>query len=227
MTDIFVAPRHKEKMQKPSTTRSKFPIFGDSDKVGFLSTFCKNPKEISFQTQKPDESIILFLRSHPITNLPWIFTTGFLTIVPIIIALTFPMLNINIFASPNIAHFITVYVLLYYLIVFSYTFVSALHWFYSVFIVTTQQVVDIDYSDIVIHHVAVTSLNQIQDAKYTQSGFIPTFFKYGNIFVQTAGTQSNFQESSIPNPREATQIIGDIIGKGQTRARRFPEENLK
>lgn len=214
MADIFVAPKHSPvKSDLAPSKGEKMHVPSDSQDVNILSTFCKNPKGISFQTQKPDESIILFLRSHLITNISWILIAAFLIVFPIIIAIASPILNINIFSSLNIAHFVTVYILFYYLIIFSFVFTNFLHWFYSVFMVTNLQVVDVDYSDIVIHHVAVTSLNQLQDAKYTQSGFIPTFFNYGDIFVQTAGTQPNFQEPSVPKPREATHIIGDIIGK--------------
>lgn len=201
MNDIFVAPKKGN----------------DPHHMNFLSTFCQNPQGISFQAQKPNESIILFLRAHLVTNLSWILIAVFLIILPLIIAIVFPIVNINIFSFPNATRFLAIYLLFYYLIIFSYVFVSFLHWFYYVFMVTTQQVVDIDYSDVVVHNVSVTSLSQIQDVKYTQSGFIATFFNYGNIFVQTAGTQINFEEFSIPKPREATHIIGDIIGKKPTK----------
>ena len=204
MNDIFVAQKHTKKEIEAEKT---------PEDVKMLSTFCRNPKGVSFQTQKTDESILLFLRAHLATNFPWVFTISLLAFLPIVILVLSPVLEINIFPSPNIARFAVVYILFYYLILFSYSFINLLQWFYNVFMVTSKQVVDIDYSDIVIHHIAVTNLNQIQDAKYTQSGFIPTFFNYGNIFIQTAGTQSNFQESSVPKPREATHIIGDIIGK--------------
>jgi hypothetical protein len=72
--------------------------------------------------------------------------------------------------------------------------------------------IDIDYSDIVIHNIAVTSLTHAQDVNYTQSGFIPTFFNYGDLFIQTAGDERNFEAVSIPKPREATHIIGDLTG---------------
>jgi hypothetical protein len=216
MADIFVAPKHLPADNKPNLTAAHSPnhALRDSEEVKILSTFCKNPTEISFQTQKPDESILLFLRSHLIVNLSWIIIAASLVLLPLIAAISLPMLHINIFFSPAIIRFAIVYVLFYYSLVFSYVFANFLHWFYNVFMVTTKQVVDIDYSDIVIHHIAVTALSQVQDAKYTQSGFVPTFFNYGNIFVQTAGTLPNFQEPSIPKPREATHIIGDIIGKG-------------
>ena len=79
--------------------------------------------------------------------------------------------------------------------------------------VTSERIVDIDYSDIVVHNIAVTSLSHVQDVNYTQSGFIPTFFNFGDLFVQTAGNERNFEALSIPKPREATHIIGDLIGK--------------
>lgn len=203
MTDIFVAPKEKN---KPT-------IVNDEQPMSIFSSFCQNPKGIHFQTQKSDEVILLFLRSHFIVNLSWILVSLTLLLLPIIILMFLPRLGIDSQNSAVAAKFTTVYVLFYYLIVFAYIFISFLHWFYNVFMVTSQRVVDIDYSDVVVHHIAVTNLNQVQDAKYTQAGFIPSLFNYGNIFVQTAGTQLNFEEPSIPKPREATHIIGDLIGK--------------
>lgn len=206
MTDIFVAPKN-----------SKESIIKDKDQEGshmnIFSSFCKDPKGISFQTQKHDEAIILFLRAHFITNLYWIIISLVLIAIPAIIGILSSIFGVRFFSSPLVNHFTAIYVVFYYLIVFSYIFISFLHWFYNVFIVTTERVVDIDYSDIVIHNIAVTKLTHVQDVNYTQSGFIPTLFNYGNLFVQTAGTEINFEAPNVPKPREATHIIGDLIGK--------------
>lgn len=203
MKDIFVAPKHLPAKSGPGIVHS----------VNILSTFCKNPKEISFQTQKPGESIILFLRAHLITNISWIAMSLIAMVIPIIVLVL--LQNFGEFLSnPAISRFILVYVLFYYLLVFSYIFISFLVWFYNVFIVTTERVVDIDYSDIVVHNIAITNLNNVEDANYTQSGFIPTLFNYGHLYAQTAGNEKNFEALSIPKPREATHIIGDLLGKG-------------
>lgn len=204
MTDIFVAPKNSKK----SIIKKM-----ESSRMNILSSFCKDPKGISFQTQKHDEVIVLFLRAHLIKNLFWIITSLILIAIPPIIAILSSIFDIRFFSSPLVSHFTAIYVLFYYLIVFSYIFINFLHWFYNVFIVTSERVVDIDYSDIVIHNIAVTKLTHVQDVNYTQSGFIPTFFNYGNLFVQTAGTEINFEAPSVPKPREATHIIGDLIGK--------------
>lgn len=202
MNDIFVAAKH------PKTGGEKM-----QEHVGILSNFCKNPQGVHFQTQKLHESIILFLRSHFIINISWIAFSLFLFVLPITISAFLPNLGLDFIYSPAANRFIIVFTLFYYLMFLSYLFVNFLHWFYNVFIVTTERVVDIDYSDIVVHNIAVTNLSHVQDVNYTQSGFIATFFNYGDLFVQTAGNERNFEALSIPRPREATHIIGELTGK--------------
>ncbi|MBI2028680.1 MAG: hypothetical protein HYT07_03685 [Candidatus Levybacteria bacterium] len=218
MNDIFVAPKnHKGDIIKKHVGGLKlFSLLKqDGPHMNIFSSFCKDPKGVTFQTQKQGEVIILFLRSHFITNLYWIAISIVLIFIPLIIAIFSSLFEIRILSSPIASHFMTVYILFYYLIVFSFVFVNFLHWFYNVFIVTSERVVDIDYSDIVIHNIAVTKLSHVQDVNYTQSGFIPTLFNYGNLFVQTAGTEINFEATAVPKPREATHIIGDLIGKAK------------
>ena len=200
--DIFVAPKTKKNHPQ------------NLEHMSLLSSFCNFPKGVHFQTQKSHEEIILFLRSHFVTNISWIILSLFLLVLPVIIAAFLPNFGLDFLSTPIVNRFITVFTLFYYLMLFSYIFISFLHWFYNVFMVTSERVVDIDYSDIVVHNIAVASLTHVQDVNYTQSGFIPTFFNYGDLFVQTAGNERNFEALSIPKPREATHIIGDLTGKG-------------
>ena len=135
-----------------------------------------------------------------------------LIVLPIIVFTIASNFRIDFLSTQTATHFTVVFTLLYYLLISSYVFVNFLHWFYNVFIVTSERVVDIDYSDVVIHNIAVASLSHIQDVNYSQSGFMPTFFNYGNLFAQTAGEERNFEAFSVPKPREATHIIGDLTG---------------
>ncbi len=202
MADIFVAPKGKNK-----------PLLNSKSHMPILSSFCENPKGVSFQTQKSDEFIALFLRSHFLTNLSWIAIAIALVFLPIVLGAFLSNASFSFLSTPQIIHFTIVFVLFYYLIVFSYVFLSFLGWFYNVFIVTTERILDIDYSDIVVHNMAETKLSHIEDVKYTQSGFIPSFINYGDLFAQTAGTEENFEALSIPKPRQATDIITELTGK--------------
>ncbi len=205
MPDIFLAPKQNEKR--------KMRDYANESHVNIFSSFCQNPIGVSFQTQKPHEVIILFLRSHFATNSSWIIFTVILLTLPIIINLLLPLFRIDFFSSPTVVRFTTIYVLFYYLMVSAYAFISFLHWFYNVLIVSSERILDIDYSDIVVHNMAEAKLSHIEDVRYTQSGFIPSFVNYGNLFVQTAGTEENFEVRSIPKPREATDIITELTEK--------------
>jgi hypothetical protein len=205
MTDIFIAQKNI-KQEKKYTNKNGAPYPRD---MHSLSAFVHNPNGVSFQTQKEKEVIILFLRAHLITNLSWIIISFILCFIP---PIALPLIaNFGIdFLTGAMKNYTLIIILSYYSLIFSYIFISFLHWFYNVFIVTSERVVDIDYSDIVVHNIAVASLSHVQDVNYTQSGFIPTFFNYGDLFIQTAGDERNFEGYSVPRPRDATHIIGDL-----------------
>src|SRR3989344_3647140 len=184
MPDIFIKPQNSKKETALAPELKNH--------VGMFSNFLTNPQGVSFVQQQPDEKILLFL-----------------PLIIFIFEATF-----QLFQTLNLPpRFILVFTAFYYLIVFSYAFVNFITWFYNVLLVTQKRVVDIDYHDITIHNIAFTKLINVQDVNYTQAGFIRSFFNYGDVFVQTAGTETHFEGLSIPMPRRAAQIIGDLIGR--------------
>jgi hypothetical protein len=205
MADIFLAP---------AKVRQKAKNQPEESHVNILCSFCHNPKGISFQTQKEDETILLFLRSTFLgTNLSWMIMTVILIILPPIIAVFLTNSNLGSFNSPELSRFIIVFLLFYYLFILNYGFLNFLTWFYNVFIVTSERIIEINYSDVVVHNMAETKLSHIEDVRYAQSGFVPSFLDSGNIYIQTAGKEENFEVRSVPKPREITNIIEDLIKK--------------
>lgn len=183
-----------------------------SERVRMFSSFCTNPIGVTFAQQENDEKVLLFLRRHFITNVPWIVITIILIFLPLFI-LIFEA-NLHIFETFSLpARFTFLLTIFYYLMVLSYAFVSFITWFYNVFLVTQKRLADIDYHDIVIHNIAFTKLTHIQDVTYTQAGFLRSLFNYGDLHAQTAGAEINFEGLSVPKPREAAQIIADLIGR--------------
>ncbi|HLC15428.1 MAG TPA: hypothetical protein VJL89_04295 [Thermodesulfovibrionia bacterium] len=203
MPDIFVKPNNFNKEALPSS---------DSNRVRMFSAFITNPLGVSFVEQEPDEKVLLFLRRHFITNVPWIFITIVLIFIPLILFAF--RINLQILEALSLPiRFTVVFTILYYLIVFSYTFINFITWFYNVLIITQKRIVDVDYSDIVIHNIAFTKLTHVQEVNYTQAGFIRSFFNFGDVFIQTAGPEINLEGLSVPQPRRAAQIIANLIGR--------------
>ncbi len=216
MPDIFIG-NDKPKQEKINTAPKKTPIKLNTMSSGkvphILAAFCQNPAGVTFKNQDQDEVILLFLRAHFITNISWILTVFFLLIAPFIVSLVFHVTDIGSLFSFMSGRMNTIVLFFYYLLVFSYFFINFITWFYNIFLVTQKKIVDIDYSDIVYHNLAITNLNLVQDVNFTQSGFFPSLFDYGDLFLETAAKNKNFEAKSVPQPDVAANIIGDLIGK--------------
>ncbi|MDP3987915.1 MAG: hypothetical protein Q8P80_02115 [Candidatus Levybacteria bacterium] len=205
MPDIFV-PNNND--ITPAPTNANKP----QRHIRHLASFCENPLGVSFENQDPDENILLFLRKHLVTNIPWIFVSLLLIILPFVFSIINSQITfIDLSQIPQ--KIIVVFLIFYYLIVFNYIFINFITWFYTISLVTNKRVVDIDFSDLVYHNVAATKLSLIQDVDYTQVGFIRTFFNYGDVFVQTAGEKPNFDFLAASQPTKVVYIIENLIGK--------------
>src|SRR3989344_5631674 len=88
MPEIFVS-----KNPKP-VSEVKLPQKPQSVNKNPLSAFMFMPEGITFENQEPNETIVLFLRKHFITNLPWIFLSLILLLIPVTL---FPFMILNEF----------------------------------------------------------------------------------------------------------------------------------
>ncbi len=206
MPDLFVSEKAVP-IQNRIQEKPKIP-----DHPHVVYSFWEKPAGVSFQNQKEDEEIILFLRRHPVTNAPWILIAlGLIIVFPLFIVV-FKRFDNPFSFLPD--RFLTFFTLFYYLVVFSYILVNFMKWFYNIILITDRSVVDIDYDGLLHHDVAITNFNLIQDVNYTKTGFFRSLFNYGDLFVQTAGGKENLEALGVPNPALASKIIVEKIGKG-------------
>ncbi|MFH1186619.1 MAG: hypothetical protein V1697_00405 [Candidatus Levyibacteriota bacterium] len=223
MKDIFIAPKKAKKTNQPLRTlrravarstrdirsaRSTEPVL-DGKKVDLLTSFRLKPSGLTFRDQTEDEEIFLFLRRHIVTNVPWALITAFLIILPAFGLLIF---NASLLPFRVPLSYALVILVFYYLIVITFAFVSFLNWFYNISLVTDKRIVDIDLSEIIYHDVATTNLDLIEDVSYVQSGFIRSFFNYGDIFIQTAGEKMHFDFLAVPHPEKVIDVVQNLMG---------------
>lgn len=206
MPDLFVKPTDNTTLINDSIPAPK-----KENHFHSLASFCQNPSAIGFQTQEQDETILLFLRRHFVTNIPWIITTIFFLILPFILNIVFTITNFSLsFLPPG---FIIVFIAFYYLIVFAYGFVSFFTWYYNISFITNKRVVDIDFKDVVYKNIAATKLSQVEDVSFSQVGVIRSVFDYGDVLIQTAATIDNFDLLAVPKPEKVVQIVEALIGR--------------
>jgi len=179
--------------------------------VHLFAAYCQNPGDISFKNQDKDEQVLLFVRKHFITNLPWIIIGIFLITLPLIVGpLGFFLKISSPFVSAKLILFLTLF---YYLFSASFIFIKFITWYFNVSLITNERIIDIDFSDIIYKNLASTTLSLVQDVSYSQTGVFRTFFHYGDVLVQTAGESTNFDFDAVPQPENVVHIIGGLIGK--------------
>ncbi len=212
MPDIFVSsPEKKTVLTKESSDSRETPVKYPNNNVYIFSSLAQNPSDISFKNQEKDEVIILFVRKHFFTNLNWILISVAVFFVPFLLSIA----NLEFVEFPQRYFFIST--LFYYLLLATYVFVNFITWFYNISFVTNRRIVDVDFSGIIYKNVAATKISQIEDVNYDQTGVFATFFNYGDVLVQTAGEQKNFDFQAAPKPGEIVHTITNLIGGKRAR----------
>ena len=92
-------------------------------------------------------------------------------------------------------------------------------WFYNVYIVTNERLVDVDFVGLLSKTVNVCQMSRVEDVNYTQKGFFASMLNYGDVIVQTASEQktpdssgelSAFTFESIAYPDRVAALISQL-----------------
>lgn len=173
-----------------------------------LTAFAMAPDGIRFETQSEKETVELFLRQHFVVNIPWIFISIVLLLSPSIV---FPFLLQRIPSSVIIPWgYIVVGSAFWYVATFGFILASFLYWFFNIYIVTNERVVDIDFYYLLYKRFSQAELTKIQDISYSSGGVVATIFDYGNVIIETAGEAPNLEFDKVPHPEKVVQTIRSL-----------------
>ena len=214
MPDLFNPTSEQPKTEKNPPTASIMQdttVLKKPTHTHHFASFCDHPEGIYFENQEADEEVLLFLRRHFITNVPWIATTIILLILPPFLIFTLPFLPSFLSSLPP--EFGKILLYFYYLLTFNFALLEFITWYYNISLVTQKRIVDIDFSDLVYHDVAVTKLTLVEETNYNQVGFIRSLFNYGDVYVQTAAEKLHFDFLAVPKPTKVIDIIQNLIGR--------------
>lgn len=181
-----------------------------------LASFALDPKGVYFATQGTSEEVHLFLRRHFATNIPWILASILLLLSP---PLILPFLGEAIPFTSNLPLGSAVILLLfYYTIIFgTVIFTNFINWYFNVYIVTNERIIDVDFVNILYREVSGTRLNLIQDVTVKAGGVVRAIFNYGDVFIQTAGTEVNFDFHAVPHPHEVAREIEKLMEEARAK----------
>ena len=177
-----------------------------------FAMFAPQPVGVYFENQESGEKIILLLRAHIVTLVPSALLILFLIFAPFLIPSFLNIIRVQAFSvfAPKQLILITIF---WYLFVFGFSFYKFIFWYFNVYIVTNERVIDIDFRGILHKETSYAKLNQIQDISPKIIGFFGTFFHYGNVYIQTAAERPEFEFHNVENPNMVAQEIHEQVRK--------------
>lgn len=176
-----------------------------------FAAYIVRPNNCSFEGQDPEEKILLLLRAHPITNIPWIILVFALLLFPFFVPKLLPLTGLD----PNLIPptFQLVYLIINLLAVIIVAFEGFLNWYFNATLVTNEKIVDIDFEHLLYKAVNLAPLSKIEETDSVTAGILGTMFNFGNVRVQTAGENIAIEMKNIPHSAEVADMILDLAGK--------------
>lgn len=177
-----------------------------------FTTYAMHPQNVRFETQETEEEVILFLRQHLILLVPWLILGILMSLVPPVL---FPLIAHFIKTPVTLpAGYIIIITLFWYIAVFGFMLTKFLRWYFNVFIVTDERIIDIDFVNLLYKEFSEAKITKVQDISYHTQGLFATFLDYGDVVIQTAGEMPNFIFECVPKPSTVVDVISDVVKKG-------------
>ena len=172
-------------------------------KRGKIQSFSIMPGRVRFETQERREKVILLLRQHWMTQVKWILTAFFMLIVPIGL-IWIPLISF----MPGNFQFMAV--MIWYLLLIAFVYEEFISWFYHVFIITDERIIDIDFYHLLYKEISETKIDNIEDVTFNQGGMIRAMLNYGNVSIQTAAEKREFTIENVPEPNRVVKILNEL-----------------
>ena len=208
MTDVYKAAAKQVVSDVTEVTRKSVErirqTIEKSGSESLFTSFATFPKTICFAQQDKGEAVILFVRQHFIVNATWIL----MVLVALLMQAFFPIFPPYANLPSNYQLVITA---MWYLLVSGFALAKFMGWFFNIFILTDERVIDVDFVNLFMRRISFTKIEEIQDVSSTTAGAAGTFFGFGNVTIQTAGEIPEFEMHNVPNSDEVVKIVNELI----------------
>jgi len=98
-------------------------------------------------------------------------------------------------------------------------FLIFVFYYLTVEIITDIRIVDIHQIGLFDHVISELHIDKIEDVTSETSGLFGTIFGYGEVMVQTSGTEEHFKFEDVPNPAGIEKMLLDLYEKNSNFAK--------
>ncbi len=166
------------------------------------------------QELKEDEKLIVVLRKHSLSLVKpiLIFSVIFIVLCFLIPVLFSSFIGLLIF-------------ILVLTVIVTYLIHEWFIWYFDIFIITDQRIIDIDQRGLFNRTVSETTYEKVQDVTYEMKGPLETFLEVGTVKVQTAGAKPVLEMNYTKHPQTVQELIMEL-GKGRKKKAQEVQKEL-
>lgn len=169
-----------------------------------FAAYMPKPSKVKLDVLAEHEQVILILRQHPVTQVKYLLMVVLMIFLPLL------------FSSANIFDFLPARYqfaagLGWYLLTFGLVVESFLNWFYHVYIITDERIIDVDFLSMIYKDISTTKIDKIEDITSLNAGFLGSLVDYGTVIIQTAATKQELQFENVPHPSKVASLLNDLI----------------
>ncbi len=165
---------------------------------------------------QPQETIVLEVRKHWIVFIGHAIFSFIAAVLPLVAYTLLLVFVPRTVAQQIISHFfLTLFVYsLWLLLIWVVLFIRWTNYYLDVWYITTERIIDIDQKGVFHREISNLRFDRIQDVTVEVSGVVATFFKFGNLRVQTAAENSkDYTMNNVSHPEHARTIIFEMHNK--------------
>jgi len=147
---------------------------------------------------RPGEQIEKVYRRHWANFLPYIFMT-LAMFIPVFLV---PWLldSVGFISSATDQQYLNMIVGSYVLFIWSFLVMSWVNYYYDIFIVTNERILDAELKTFFTREVGELNLARLQNVEVKIVGFLETLLRFGDVHIRTAGQHPDFVFDKVPHP---------------------------
>lgn len=205
MPEIFDASDKKDPNKKKKDPKEYSQVMRDTHhSQNPLDAFAARPSKTAFDSQLDDEQVLLLLRQHPITQLKWVFIILGFILFPFLLS------YISFWSLMSVKYQLFTMVF-WYMLVLGVALEAFLGWFYNVYIITDERVIDVDFNSLIHKNISAAKIDNIEDITATSTGAFNAIFDIGTIKIQTAAEVTEFEFANVPHPAKVTTFLNELL----------------
>lgn len=200
-----VSPRRRTRKENVIEAEKYSSILRESNgSYNPLASFCPKPANVSFEVQHEDEPILLLLRQHPIVNIRWMIIATLMLLAPLSLNF-FPLLD----WLPERFQFVAL--IGWYSLTFGFILENFLIWFFNIYIITDERVIDVDFFNLLFKKVSEAKIENIEDITSATGGFLQSVIDFGEVRIQTSAEIPQIEFDKVPHPGKVATFLSEML----------------